>query len=111
MQTPTAGAAKKGHAGRRGVGGKATVTRSWSEQCAKSETDFHLRRTSAGVAVERGPSAMRVGGDGASLAAAGEIDAGAAVSARLDLSVDSDGRRCQEAPCGQKRGGRKGNEH
>ena len=54
---------------------------------------------------------MRVGGDGASLAAAEELDAGAAVSAMLDLSVDSDGRRCQEAQCGQKRGGRKGNGH
>ena len=41
---------------------------------------------------------MRVGGDGASLAAAEELDAGAAVSARLDLSADSDGRRCQEGP-------------
>ena len=78
--------------------GWATVTRSWSEQCAESETDFHLRRTSAGVAVERGPSAMRVGGDGASLAAADELDAGVAVSARLDLGADSDGRRCQEGP-------------
>ena len=93
------------------MGGKATVTRSWSEQCAKSETDFHLQRTSAGVAVERGPSAMRVGGDGASLAAAEALDATAAVSASLDLSADSDGRRCQEAPCGQKRGGRKDNGH
>ena len=89
----------------------ATVTRSWSEQCAKSETDFHLRRTAAGVAVEERPSAMRVGGDGASLAAAEELDAGAAVSARMYLSVDSDGRRCQEGPCGQKRSGRKGNGH
>ena len=111
MQTPTAGAAKKRHAGRRGVGGEATVTRSWSEQCAESESDFYLRRTSAGVAVERGPSAMRVGGDGASLAAAEELDAGAAVSARLDLSADSDGRRCQEGPCGQKRDVRSGNGH
>ena len=50
---------------------------------------------------------MRVGGDGASFAAAEELDAGAAVSARLDLSAISDGRRCQEGPCGQKRGGQR----
>ena len=41
---------------------------------------------------------MRVGGDGASLAAADERDAGVADSARLDLGADSDGRRCQEGP-------------
>ena len=54
----------------------------------------------------------RSGSDAASpVAAADELDAGVAVSARLDLGADSDGRRCQEGPCGQKRGGRKGNGH
>ena len=54
----------------------------------------------------------RSGSDAASpVAAAEELNAGAAASAELDLSVDSDGRRCQEGPCGQKRGGRKGNGH
>ena len=82
-----------------GDGGKAAViTRSCSEQWVESETDFYLRRTSAGVAVERGASAMRVGGDGASLAAAEELAAGAAVSARFDLSVDSGGTRGEGGP-------------
>ena len=40
----------------------------------------------------------RSGSDAASLAAAEALDAGAAVSASLDLSVDSDGKRCQEGP-------------
>ena len=41
---------------------------------------------------------MRVGGDGASLAAAEALDAGASALSELDLRLSFDGRRCKEKP-------------